>query len=63
MAKAARFTQADVKRALSGAAMAGQPVAVLIQPDGSIAIVPADRISVSVMANDLDDRLAKFGGK
>lgn len=63
MGKPARFTKSDVERALSGAAKVGLPVAVLIQPDGSIAIVPADRINLTVTANDLDDRLAKFGAK
>jgi hypothetical protein len=58
-----RFTKLDVERALSGAVNAGVSVAVLIQPDGSIAIVPADKISVTVTANDIDDRLEKFGAR
>jgi hypothetical protein len=63
MTARARFTKSDVERAFSGAAKAGQSVAVVIQPDGSLAIVPADRVSITVTANDLDDRLAKFGAR
>lgn len=63
MTARARFTKADVERALSGAASVGVQVAVLIQVDGSIAIVPADRVHVTVTANDLDDRIAKFGAR
>lgn len=59
--RAARFKEADVTRAFNGAAKAGVAVAILLQPDGSIAIVPADKISVTVTANDLDERLARFG--
>lgn len=63
MTARARFTKSDVERAFSGAVEAGVSVAVLIQPDGSIAIVPAERVNVMVTANDLDDRLTKFGAK
>jgi hypothetical protein len=59
----ARFTPSDITRALKGAADAGVSVAVLIQPDGAMAIVPADRMNVSVVANDLDARVEKFGGR
>jgi hypothetical protein len=63
MSARARFTKSDVERALGAAANVGVSVAVLIQPDGSIAIVPAERVSIMVTANDLDDRLATFGAK
>ena len=63
MSAPARFTKADIARALSGAEAAGVSVAVIIQPDGSIAIVPADRVSVTVTANDLDDRINRFAAR
>lgn len=39
--RAARFKPSDIANALKGGQDAGVAVAVLIQPDGSIAIVPA----------------------
>lgn len=38
--RAARFTQADLARALRAAAKAPQPSAVEIAPDGTIRLVP-----------------------
>lgn len=61
--RAARFTLKEVETALLGGANVGVPVAVLIQTDGSLAIVPADKLSVTVTASDIDARIAKFGGK
>lgn len=63
MGKPARFSQLELDRAYKAAAKAGLSVAVLIQADGSLAIVPADKLSITVTANDLDARIAKFGGK
>jgi hypothetical protein len=40
MTARARFTQADVKRVLAGAAAAGQSVRVIITPAGQIEILP-----------------------
>lgn len=37
-------------------------VAVLIQPDGTLAIVPAVGMTLPEPNNDLDARLDKFGG-
>lgn len=53
---AARFTQADVTRALKGAAVAGFDVGrVEISPDGRIVVFPA-----GLPADDVDDDLRKF---
>lgn len=41
MSKPARFTQADIKRVLSGAAAAGVQVTVRINANGQIEILPA----------------------
>jgi len=53
---AARFTQADVVRALKAANQAGLTVArVEISPDGRITV-----FSGSIPADDVDDDLRKF---
>ena len=53
---AARFTQADVTRALKGAAVAGFSVGrVEISPDGRIIVFPPGQ-----PADDVDDDLRKF---
>lgn len=40
---AARFTQADITRALRGVAASGVKANVEVKPDGTIVIVPQDR--------------------
>jgi hypothetical protein len=53
---AARFTQADVVRAIKAANVAGITVArVEISPEGGITV-----ISGAQVANDVDDDLRKF---
>jgi hypothetical protein len=53
---AARFTQADVVRAVKGAAVAGFAVGrVEISPDGRIVLFPQ-----GLPADDVDDDLRKF---
>lgn len=39
----ARFTQADITRALRGVAASGVKANVEVKPDGTIVIVPQDR--------------------
>lgn len=63
MTKPARFTQKEVETAFAGARKAGIAVALVLQPDGSLAIVPADRLSVTIVGTDLDERIAKFAAK
>lgn len=44
MTAPARFTKADVKRAVSGMLAAGVPIAKIeIEPNGKIAIIPANQ--------------------
>ncbi|MEZ0495992.1 hypothetical protein [Sphingomonas sp. IW22] len=54
------FTQDDIKRAFAGARDAGVRVAVLIDPTGRLAIVPAEQIAVPLLPDDLDARIDAF---
>jgi len=60
VSRRAAFNQADVTRAFKGAEAAGVTVAVLIRPDGTMAIVPAAGQQPLQASNDLDDRLDAF---
>lgn len=61
MARAARFRQADITRAFKAAAAAGVPVAVFVEPNGRLAIVPAAAVASVDAQSDLDARLDEFG--
>ena len=61
MSRAARFTQADVERALKGALAAGVKAAVFIEPNGRLAIVPASVLPSIDTPSDIDTRLSEFG--
>ena len=61
MSRTARFSQADIMRALKAGVAAGVPVAVFIEPSGRLAIVPAANAPLVEPTNDLDARLDEFG--
>lgn len=46
--KAARVTQADIARALRAVQQTGVTMAVEVRPDGTILLVPAERVTVSL---------------
>ena len=65
--RAARFTQADVERALKGVSATLTPTAVEIAPDGTIRIVTAPLLTLSGPPRNaprgFDERLEQLGGK
>lgn len=56
----ARFTQADITRALKGAAAAGLTVAVEITLDGAIRLIPVEARPVPVSGDALMQRIRGF---
>jgi len=52
--RAAKFTQADVKRALKGAKAAGENARVELRPDGVIVVVPVSKRESSDDKNEWD---------
>ena len=56
----ARFTQADITRALKGAAAAGFTVALEITLDGAIRLIPVEARPVPASGNDIMQRIGRF---
>jgi hypothetical protein len=56
----ARFTQADITRALKGAAAAGLTVALEITLDGAIRLIPVEARPVAASGEDIMKRIGKF---
>lgn len=59
-ARAARFTQADITRAIKGAAKAGVQVAVEITVDGAIRLVPFEARPTPISGDTLMNRIKAF---
>ncbi len=59
-ARAARFTQADISRAMKGAAKAGVSVAVEIGIDGAIRLIPVEARPAPVAADKIMQRVQAF---
>lgn len=59
MGRASSFRQSDVTKALKAAAAAGVRAAVRIRP-GEMVIVPLDQSDALSVADDIDERLARF---
>lgn len=59
-ARAARFTQADITRAMKGAAKAGVLVAVEITVDGAIRLVPCEARPTAIPGDILMQRIKAF---
>jgi len=57
------FSQSDVTRAFRGAQAAGVNAAVVIQADGSMAIIPASSPMAPQATNDLDALIDAFGAR
>jgi hypothetical protein len=58
--RAARFTQADISRAMKGAAKAGVSVAVEIGIDGAIRLIPVEARPAPVSADRIMQRVQGF---
>ena len=57
----ARFTQADVVRAIKAAEQAAKPMAIDILPDGTIRLTPAAGVSSrDLIQDELDREIAEF---
>ena len=52
--RAAKFTQADVKRAIKGAKAAGENARVELRPDGVIVIIPVTKRETTENENEWD---------
>lgn len=56
----ARFTQADITRALKGAAAAGLTVAIEIGLDGAIRLIPVEARPAPVSGDAIMQRISRF---
>lgn len=58
MSRRAAFTQADVRRALKGAAEAGVTVALEFGPEGTMRLIPCSPVAPAVGEFDVMSRIA-----
>jgi hypothetical protein len=52
--KSAKVTQSEISRALRAVAASGLSLAVEVMPDGTIRLIPCDKIAKSLIVNKIN---------